>query len=247
MTVPHDAAENREAWAAAGRGIRRRREQRALTLDDVQKATGIPTTHLQAIEEGRLDDLPAGPYRKAFLQQVRAHLELDRPDPPRAEGSEAVADEPDDVVQVAERVEDQPARDGARAPVPLWVVRRVAQIAAVGLIALGVRQFMSVTLPAVEKHLPAPPVVPPDAPDQNLVITVQQDAPIRIRVDGVETASRRFAPGERIEASGRETVEIELPRVEAVKISYNGVSVTPQGRQDEPRIVRFVDDLRPGK
>ena len=245
MAVPHDGAEKREAWVATGRSIRRRREQRALTLDDVQKATGIPTTHLQAIEDGRLDDLPAGPYRKAFVQQVRAHLELDRPDPPR--DAPAAPDEPEDVVQVAERVEASPTDDAGRAQVPLWIVRRVAQVAAVGLVVLGVRQFTSVTLPAVEKHLPAPPIVPPDPPDLNLVLTVQQAAPIVVRVDGTETVSRRFAPGERIEAAGRERVEIELPRVEAVKISYNGISVTPQGRQDEPRTVRFIDDLRPGK
>lgn len=237
-----DTAEN-EANKAAGRAIRRRREQRALTIADVQKATGIQANHLTAIEEGRLGDLPAGPYRKAYVQQVRGFLELDKPDPPRA----APTPEPEDPVQVAERVEAPADPDAPPASVPLWAVRAIATIAAIAMLALVVRQFTTQTLPEVEKHLPTVPSAPPDPADQKVAITVMQDAALKVTVDGVVAHDRRFAPGEKIEVEGRDSVEIAMPRAEAVKLRYNGVSVTPQGRQDEPRIVRFIDDVRAGK
>ncbi|BCU82021.1 hypothetical protein JIR001_18040 [Polycladomyces abyssicola] len=53
--------------AEAGRRLKRARESRELTLEDVAIITGIEPQYLQAIESGQLEALP-GPYVRSYLR-----------------------------------------------------------------------------------------------------------------------------------------------------------------------------------
>jgi cytoskeleton protein RodZ len=62
---------------AVGRLLRDQREARALSIEDVAKRLRIRRPYLEAIEQGRFDQLPGAAYIPAFLRAYAAHLDLD--------------------------------------------------------------------------------------------------------------------------------------------------------------------------
>ena len=57
--------------------LRQSREQLGLTLDDIQASTHIKSSHLEALEEERFDDLPNLVVRRGFLRNYASVLNLD--------------------------------------------------------------------------------------------------------------------------------------------------------------------------
>lgn len=198
--------------------LRARREALGLTLEQVQKDTRIPLAHLAAIEEGRLEDLPEGPWRDAYVRAYRERLGL-APDAA-----------PDEDVPV-------PAPPGR---VPLAAVRIVAGAAVLSLLGLVAWQLRPEELPLDLGD--GSGSVASDEPDQLVKVRANREVRLRILVDGAVAVERTLANGEQVEVAGKDRVEIELPAAEAARIEYNGDVVTPQGRQDEPRRIVFVDD-----
>lgn len=224
---------------AVGRRLRERRERHGRSLDDAHAALRIPVAHLAAIEEGRLDKLPEGPVRDGFVRQYTAWID----------GFGGPATEPasdPDLIQVAEYVGTEPEEEYVPpppSPIPLTAVRVIALVAAATLVILGGWQLWHQTLPAVEASLPAPAPKEAGPPDQKVSVTAEKAADLRVVVDGAVALERRVTPGETLEFEGRDRVEVDVPGAEAVKIRYNGELVSPQGRQDEPRRLVFIDDV----
>ena len=63
-----------------GQRLRERREERGLSMQDVYAHVHVPIVHLQALEEGRLEDLPGLTYASGFLVSYCEFLDLD-PEP----------------------------------------------------------------------------------------------------------------------------------------------------------------------
>lgn len=59
-----------------GERLRAAREAQGLTLDDIAASTRIPRRHLQAIEDGRYDGLPAPTYSAGFIKSWARRLGL---------------------------------------------------------------------------------------------------------------------------------------------------------------------------
>jgi cytoskeleton protein RodZ len=62
---------------AVGRLLRDQREVRSLSIEDVAQRLRIRRPYLEAIEQGRFDQLPGAAYIPGFLRAYAAHLELD--------------------------------------------------------------------------------------------------------------------------------------------------------------------------
>lgn len=60
--------------------LRPAREKKGMTLGELSRATNIPMAHLRALEEGRLEALPDGPYVPGYLRIVGEVLEIPAPD-----------------------------------------------------------------------------------------------------------------------------------------------------------------------
>jgi cytoskeleton protein RodZ len=60
-----------------GARLKREREQRKITLDDISVATKIATRFLAALEEEHFDQLPGGIFNKGFVRAYARHLGLD--------------------------------------------------------------------------------------------------------------------------------------------------------------------------
>ena len=60
-----------------GEHLRRERELRGVTLDEVSAATRIKTTFLEALENGRWEELPGGAFNRGFIRATSKFLGLD--------------------------------------------------------------------------------------------------------------------------------------------------------------------------
>ncbi len=203
----------------AGRGaiLRARREALGLSVDELSVATRIPVEHLCAIEDDRLHDVPKGPYAAAYQRTLAHALDVPEADP-----------NPDP---------HEPPDPTAGAP--LWVVRALATSSVVALLGLVAWQLWQQTSP------PTDIVPPPIEPDQVVEVKAQRNTHVRLVVDGEVAVDRSLPGGESVEVAGHERIEVDVPSMADVRIRWNGVSVSPQGRQDAPRRLVFVDDVGP--
>jgi cytoskeletal protein RodZ len=63
--------------ASFGENLKRERELRGVSLRDLADATKISIRFLEALEKGRVDQLPGGLFPRAFVRQYARHLGLD--------------------------------------------------------------------------------------------------------------------------------------------------------------------------
>ena len=60
-----------------GDRLRKEREQRGITLDDISLSTKIGTRLLRALEEEKFDQLPGGIFNKGFVRAYARHVGID--------------------------------------------------------------------------------------------------------------------------------------------------------------------------
>jgi cytoskeleton protein RodZ len=63
--------------ASFGDNLRRERELRRISLREISEATKIPTRFLQAIEDDRIEVLPGGVFKRAFVREYSKVVGLD--------------------------------------------------------------------------------------------------------------------------------------------------------------------------
>lgn len=196
-----------------GRAVRERREALGVSREDASAETRIPVAHLAALEEGRLQALPAGPYAEAWMRTLEAHFGL-----PVGPGGTSVA---------------TPPASGA----PLWVVRVVAGVAVGGLLAALVWRYGGDAARIATTPQPAA-----DGVDQEVIVRALRNTSVTVIADGVVVREGELPGGEEIEVRAADRIELQVAATGALRLDYNGERIVPLGRQDEPRRLVFVDD-----
>lgn len=128
-----------------GPALRRAREERGLSLDEVSRETRLTKRYLLALENEALDDLPGGPYNRAYVRTYATYLELD-PDRlisayAREEASQSragrLAVRPDVLAVMHQAAERRRARDRAGSDRTFAFARLAGlAVAAAGVLAL---------------------------------------------------------------------------------------------------------------
>ena len=105
-----------------GERLKRTRENKKMSIDDVSRATKIAPRMLSALEESKFDQLPGGVFNKGFVRAYARHLGLDEEQAVRdynsAAGSVTAEIKPEDAElrAIAERKEKErqgrPGSDG---------------------------------------------------------------------------------------------------------------------------------------
>jgi cytoskeleton protein RodZ len=85
--------EERMTKGSFGEHLKREREMRGVSLDEISTATRIATRFLQAIENEQWDQLPGGVFNRGFVRAVAHYLGLDEENTV-AEYASAVGDRP---------------------------------------------------------------------------------------------------------------------------------------------------------
>lgn len=207
--------------------LRKRREGLGVTLEAVSEATRIPVQHIVALEEGRLKDLPAGPYADAYQRTYIAWLDKRGDAPRRPDGSTP----PPPIAR----------RDGGIYDVAA-PTRRMSSGATLVTAAVLVTVVVGVSLIALQ-NLQVPAEEALAAPDQQVTVTARRTTSLVVKVDDGAETKRTLAGGEAWAIAAETSVEIDVPAVQDVKVEYNGDVLVPLGPQDRPRKLLFFDDV----
>ena len=148
---------------AFGDRLRREREMRGITLDEITESTKISRRHLEALESEHFDQLPGGVFNKGFVRAYARFLGIDE-DQAVADYSTASNEQPEPENKFPLEIHEEPKRqlNPRRSKIPL--VFAGAALAGV-LVGYG---FWTKSKPhgsaAVETQPPASTVNEPMAP-----------------------------------------------------------------------------------
>lgn len=199
-----------------GPALRTRREEHGLTLEEVADATRIPLEHLKAIEEGRPADLPDGPYAEAYLRTLEDHLDV-----PLGDAASRPSSPPDPGL-------------------PLWAVRWLAAASVLIVFGTVAWQTWKPNLDGGASDI-EPEVA---AVSREVKITPRKTTHLKVMVDDEIEYDGKVANGKSLTFAGADRVSVDVRSVEAVRIQYDGATIVPQGRQDAPRKLVFIDDMK---
>ncbi len=228
-----------------GELLRKAREDKGFSLQQAEEATKIRAAYLQALEEEKLDLLPASVYVKGFIRNYASALGLD-PQQVLAFYRESAAPQPEAPIPP---MLDEPLRPlSLRRLWPLGVVLLVLALAAAvwqGYIRIPIATLpffrpaptATATVTAVPPspttpptHTPLPPTatltptsIPVPAPALELTVDIVGAASwVRAEVDGQEVYAGTLEPGSRRVWSARERIVLRGGRPEAVRVMLNG-------------------------
>lgn len=228
-----------------GAALRRAREERGLSLEDVAGAVCSPVRHIQAIEEARIADLPPHPFTRGLVIAYASHLGLD---------AEAAVQEWGRPGEEAEggrgRIFRVPLR--SRSSWRDWAVPTVCAFGVVVSIVVG-----SILAPAPVELPPdrprpktgnppqpapepetteaAPPA--PNAAETNVAVTLRSEGAtwVEVTTDGEAPRRQELRPGENLELGARRRLGLALGDAGAVRITVNGRDLGFIGDRGEVR------------
>jgi hypothetical protein len=209
--------------------IKQHRIKLGLSLEQVSSRTSIPVQHLTALEEGDVESLPAGPYLEGYYRSYCKALGLT---PHKGSITRQMAsDEP-------------PVR--RRAVAPLWLVRGIAGILTICLLGWFGFELYQANLPSGTGNSTEDVKSEKAGTTQALRMVIRRTGHFRVRVDQDWVLDGTLSPGDERMFSADEKIEVIVPGAGAASLEYNGRLIVPQGLQDKPRRLLFVDDKNGG-
>ena len=130
-------ADEKMTMGTFGENLKREREMRGVSLDEITAATRIATRFLQAIENEQWDQLPGGVFNRGFVRAVARYLGLDEENIV-AEYASAVGDRPGVPVWTG----SPPTVTRDRSPLAWVLAAVVALVLAMG-VWFGVRRIFA--------------------------------------------------------------------------------------------------------
>lgn len=218
--------------ASFGETLRRERELRGVSLREISDSTKISVRFLQALEQDRLDVLPGGVFRRAFVKQYARHIGLD-PERLVAEFVYAHGD------QAQERPPAAPRRDGSN-PGTLFLIAVLGVAAVLALWkATPDRADSAPAVAALPRREPpaALPVAQAKPPAEGLVLTLsaRQSCWVEARVDGQTVLNRVLEEGQSETLSAQGEIVLSLGNAGGVSFSVNDQPGLPLGKSGEVR------------
>jgi cytoskeletal protein RodZ len=243
-----------------GERLKREREMREVTMEELSKSTRISNRFLEALENEDWEKLPGGVFGHGFVRSIARYLGLDE---------ESLLGEYD--LARAEKLPPPPEKPEERIPSPpKWLpaaVGFVVLLAVIGLFyaarytwrRIAAHRATQQSAPLAEPAAPAQ--VQPEtsansvrtgtasdpSADSLLHLSVSTSAATRVRVlaDNVLLLDRQLPAGETRRFSAKEQFEVTAADSSAVLLEMNGKAMPPVGSPGASgRIVLTKDDLR---
>ncbi|MBI3932879.1 MAG: helix-turn-helix domain-containing protein [Acidobacteria bacterium] len=224
--------------ASFGENLRRERELRGIGLRDIADATKISIRFLQALEQDRVDVLPGGIFRRAFVRQYARYVGLDA-ERIVAEFLYAHGEEP--APKPPEADPKPPGRRGGLVVVGLLLAGTVI-LALLGRRDAPVPEAGAATPVAPVAHAddrvyPPPSSQPEPEEPEGLVLTLsaRQSCWVAAQVDGATVLNRVMNEGETetLEAAGE--IVLSVGNAGGLTFSVNDKPGVPLGRSGEVR------------
>jgi cytoskeleton protein RodZ len=258
------------AKGSFGERLKREREMRGVSLEEVSAATRISTRFLAALETEQWDRLPGGIFNRGFVRAVAHYLGLDE-EALIAEYAAATNDRPAFAVTAKSLPKSRrPARPwlALLAVVALaaagWLayrgyvaaLHRRVQGAANGRASAPAGRATTSTLPTFPASTPAgspasaeaPPAGPassPAAAPMSLRIEVGRTTHLSVAADGKTVFDGEVKPGEGRTYQAGKQFQVSAGDSSAVLLKLNGYNLPPLGPPDQPGSATFTrDDLK---
>jgi cytoskeleton protein RodZ len=215
-----------------GEFLRRERELRHVTLDDIAERTKISRRYLEAIEEDRYDRLPGEAFVRGFIRSYAQFVGLD----------------PEDALLIynqSRTVHDAAPTHPAATPLArqAWHERSLLWLLVAGVIIVGgvlVSAMGLLNRPnslrwSSSPHLEVGSMPADEAP---LVLTVLADSDtwLQITIDNQDSQDMVLRAGQSTKWLGREHFVLSIGNARATRLQLNGRDVTTP--QPTPSILR---------
>ncbi len=239
----------REAMSSTpfGEHLRREREMRGVSLDEIAAATRISTRFLEAIEKDQWDQLPGGVFNRGFIRSIARFLGLDE-DSLVAEYALGNVNGPSaHAVPVADEHMPRNYRSAITAAVVLalfivggifgWRRYGAGTSAWVRTRYLAARAGSRDTAPAPSPALGSTAVSPPASPPAVLLtlkLQVSKPADMKVSADGKIVFDGAVQPGDSRQFDAQERLEIAASDASAISLEFNGQPVALIGTPGQP-------------
>ena len=224
--------------ASLGQELKRQRESRNISIDEMASSTKIVGRYLEALEQDRFDAIPAGFFVKGILRSYARYVGLDEDEVVEKYRAAGVLDGP-----------AKPKAQAARAPdavekrkIMPWVIAGVAVLVVISVLSVLTRprrprvakpvskpaaalpHTRTEPAPAVEKPAPAPAPVKVEWKGLTMDISFQEETWLQTYADGALKIYGLFQPGEKA------TVQAEKEILVAVIGNAGGMTFLLNGQ-----------------
>jgi len=229
-----------------GEHLKREREMRGVTLEEVSSATRISTKFLVAIENGQWDQLPGGAFNRGFIRSTSRYLGLDE-DGMVAEYS--LETKNNGTTHALPRAGIAPARDWRRMGAAVGFLLLLAAGGWVAGSKIIARLRMNVTAAHAAKTplqaSDARSVAPPNGGPLQLVVRMSAPAEVRVIADGKAAFEGKTAANEEKRFVARDAFEISASDSGAVQLELNGQPLPKMGAAGQSgRITLTAKDVK---
>jgi len=232
-----------------GERLKRERELRGVSLEEVAAATRIQGKFLEALENDQWDQLPGGVFNRGFIRSISKYLGLDE--------DSLVAE-----YDLATQGQKQPGSTPILPPQfqRNWTPLIVASAVIIVLLAAGVfvvarfapRILSRLHHPRGSSAAPAPALAPPStasadssaasrpaaapsaADPLQLKLEAGKPAEVTILADGQTVFDGHVEPGDSRQFEARDNFQITSSEASALLLELNGQTVPPIGSPGEP-------------
>ncbi len=220
----------------SGDALRREREKRGLTLDDVAEGARIPRRYLVAMEEDDTATLPPGPFLRSYRNQYLGWLGIDPvafeagvPLSARPHGDLAPDDlEPDpDPTATIPRSDDLP-------------VGRLVFLAFLLTLSVVLGLRVSSRFADRDAEIVSAPVSA--AVPQSVRVRAIEDTRVQVETDNSTHHNGTLSAGGTVDVESALPIVVEVEDLTRVVIHHNGDRIEPLHNLSAPRRLVFVPD-----
>lgn len=257
-----------------GENLKREREMRGVSLEEISAATRIGTRFLQALEADQWEQLPGGVFNRGFIRAVARYLGLDEDSLVAEYALEAR-------YRDQSRAAAEPV-DGARTEWLIWAAAVAILAAVVAGAWFGYRQYGEKIATLLHKQTAASaateprPLAPPEIESTNarngtlagipttpsetdspnaravapatlaLKMEAGKPADVKVVADGRTVFDGHIEAGEVKRFGSNRSLEIFVSEASALLLELNGQTVPPLGRPGLPGSIKLTrQDLKP--
>lgn len=248
-----------------GERLKREREKRNISLEDVSASTKISTRMLHAIEDDHFDLLPGGIFNKGFVRAYARHLGLDEDetvaDYLEAAGESAPKPPSQNEVSPLQLHEQNPPQTEVAAHIPWGSLALVLLIVAIGLTGWGFysrnkgmsdqndaasdqEQISPATssAPAVTPVAsPSPDGIVPASPAKAFTVRIKAigDSWVSVSADGKPVLKETLVPPDQRTVQAESRLTIRTGNAGGVQFFFSNKALPPQGEEGEVREIVF--------
>ncbi|MFH0839169.1 MAG: RodZ domain-containing protein [Candidatus Omnitrophota bacterium] len=225
--------------AIIGQTLKKAREEKNITLEELQRATKIQMKFLVSLEEEAFERLPNPTYVKGFIKQYAQYVGLD-PEPLLNEYNVLNPEVPPQELEIKTEDEKIDSEIPKKTPVMLVTII-VAGIVVISLVAFGLSKiFVSKksSEPSIKTEIPFVTVKKAEKPillvkkNEILQLTAKasQDTWMHIKCDGKIVYQSILKAGSSINLQAKEEMVLWVGNAASLELNLNGHNLGSPGR-----------------